>query len=244
MQAEPADQQKLLELHAEDTHLAQIAAKRRTLPEADIVAELERQLAESKQAQRDHLSRVDELKAELARAESDVALVEARIHKDADRLVHVTSPKDAQGLEHELATLRERLGVLEEVELGVMEQLEAAESELSGVNQAATELQSRLDQAVVERDQALTALDEDRRATHTRRDEVAASIPEELLALYERQRERYGVGASLLQRGISSASGVKLTESDLNTVRQADPREVLLCPDSNAILVRTAESGI
>jgi len=37
---------------------------------------------------------------------------------------------------------------------------------------------------------------------------------------------------------------VTLTGSDLEMVRRAAPDEVILCPDSNAILVRTAESGL
>ena len=69
-------------------------------------------------------------------------------------------------------------------------------------------------------------------------------MPAELLALYEKQRERYGVGASHLRGGVSSASGVALNATDLGAVRAAAPDDVLLCPDSSAILVRTAESGI
>ncbi len=44
--------------------------------------------------------------------------------------------------------------------------------------------------------------------------------------------------------GVSSASGVKLTESDIHNIRQTPADAVILCPDSNAILVRTAESGL
>jgi predicted nucleic acid-binding Zn-ribbon protein len=69
-------------------------------------------------------------------------------------------------------------------------------------------------------------------------------VPAELLALYEKQRARYGVGASLLRGGVSSASGVALNSSDMTMVRAAAPDVVLLCPDSNAILVRTNESGL
>jgi predicted nucleic acid-binding Zn-ribbon protein len=69
-------------------------------------------------------------------------------------------------------------------------------------------------------------------------------LPEELIALYERQRDRYGFGASLLRGGVSSASGLKLNENDMADVRAAAPDDVLLCPDSNAILVRTNESGL
>ncbi|TPX03483.1 hypothetical protein FJ656_16930 [Schumannella luteola] len=69
-------------------------------------------------------------------------------------------------------------------------------------------------------------------------------MPTDLLELYEKQRARYGVGASHLRAGVSSASGVALNATDLNVVRAAAPDDVLLCPDSSAVLVRTAESGL
>ena len=76
------------------------------------------------------------------------------------------------------------------------------------------------------------------------RQAIVGGLPDDVYALYERQRERYGVGASHLRGGVSSASGVALTESDLQDIRRASPDEVILCPDSNAILVRTPESGL
>jgi len=244
MKAEPADQAKLLELQELDNHLAQVTKKANTLPEATALDELTRQLSAAKEAQREALAVVDEITAEMKRAESDVELVEARIAKDTERLDQSTSAKDAQGLEHELQSLRERLGALEEVELAVMERLEQAEKELSGAEQAVTELSSQVDEATAALKSAKAALEQDYQETTAKRSELVDAILADLVALYERQRERYGFGASHLRRGISSASGVALTESDLATVRAAAPDDVVLCPDSNAILVRTGESGL
>ena len=244
MKAEPADQAKLMELQELDNHLAQVTKKANTLPEATVLDELTTQLSAAKEAQREALAVVDEITAEMKRAESDVELVEARIAKDTERLDQSTSAKDAQGLEHELQSLRERLGALEEVELAVMERLEQAEKELSGAEQAATELSSRVDEATAALKSAKASLEQDYQETTAKRGELVDAIPADLVALYERQRERYGFGASHLRRGISSASGVALTESDLATVRAAAPDDVVLCPDSNAILVRTGESGL
>jgi predicted nucleic acid-binding Zn-ribbon protein len=75
----------------------------------------------------------ESIHAELKRAESDVELVEGRITKDSERLVHTASAKDAQGLEHELETLRRRRSDLEDIELAIMERLEEAEAVLSGL---------------------------------------------------------------------------------------------------------------
>jgi len=244
MKAEPADQAKLLELQELDNHLAQVTKKANTLPEATTLEELTGQLTAAKEAQREALALVDDITAEMKRAESDVELVEARIQKDTERLDQSTSAKDAQGLEHELQSLRERLSALEEVELAVMERLEHAEKELSGAEQAATELVSQVEDATTALQSAKSALEQDYQETTAKRTDLVNAIPQELVALYERQRERYGFGASHLRRGISSASGVALTESDLATVRAAAADDVVLCPDSNAILVRTGESGL
>ena len=110
-------------------------------------------------------------------------------------------------------------------------------AELATADQALTEARAQY----AAQSAALEAETATQRAT---RESIVAVLPDDLYALYERQRERYGVGASHLRAGVSSASGVALTESDLQDLRKAAPDSVILCPDSNAILVRTAESGL
>jgi predicted nucleic acid-binding Zn-ribbon protein len=75
------------------------------------------------------------------------------------------------------------------------------------------------------------------------RNDIANGLPAELMALYEKQRERYGIGAGLLVNGVSVATGIRLSESDLDTIRHAESDDVLLCPDSNCILVRPMNDG-
>ena len=242
MKADPAVQAKLLELAELDMSLTRNVQTEKSLPETQQVSSLEAELAASRQLMRQALADVDELRAELARAESDVQLVEARMARDSERLDASASVKDVQGLQHELESLRERLGVLEEVELEVMERVEGAEKALQEAESTTARLEKELDEATRQRDRAQADVLAERRELESARSALASGLPSELLALYERQRERYGVGASLLRAGISSASGVKLTESDLQQVRNAAADDVLLCPDSNAILVRTNES--
>jgi predicted nucleic acid-binding Zn-ribbon protein len=71
---------------------------------------------------------------------------------------------------------------------------------------------------------------------------VASALPEELVALYDKQRARYGVGAARLVGGVSLASNMKLSPSDLADVRSAADDDVVLCPDSGAILIRDENS--
>jgi predicted nucleic acid-binding Zn-ribbon protein len=125
-----------------------------------------------------------------------------------------------------------------------METVEERESELAATRAAMEALDGRIAEATAARDAATGAIDQERQHVAANRATIAAKVPAELLALYEKQRERYGVGASHLQGGVTSASGVKLNANDMSAVRAASPDDVILCPDSNAILVRTAESGL
>jgi predicted nucleic acid-binding Zn-ribbon protein len=244
LKASPDDQAHLLELQAIDTKLQQLDHRAKNLPELAILAGL----ASDAEALRIELSQasgaLEDARIELGRVEADVAVVEARVAKDSQRLQASTSVKDVAGLESELAGLTKRQYDLEEIELGVMEKVESLESAVAALTERRTELETKIAAVGAERDIALEAVTGERNHAAANRSTIVAKLPADLVALYERQRDRYGFGASLLQGGVSRASGVKLNENDMATIRSAAPDDVLLCPDSSAILVRTAESGI
>lgn len=244
LKASQDDQAKLLELQALDTRLQQLNHRATHLPElatlVDLTADAER-LARQRGTES---GTVEDARVELTRIESDVAIVEARITRDSARLQASSSVKDVAGLESELAGLRRRLGELEEIELAVMEKLEELENGARITAAEHSDVLARIATVEGERDASLTAVDGERRLAAANRATIAGSLQDELVALYERQRARYGAGASLLRGGVSSASGVKLLENEMAIVRAAAPDDVLICPDSQAILVRTSESGL
>jgi predicted nucleic acid-binding Zn-ribbon protein len=244
LKASPTDQVKLLELQELDTRINQLDYRAKVLPEVSALASLDGETSSLRVELLGATGALEDAQLELRRIESDVAVVEARITRDTGRLQSSTSVKDVAGLESELTGLTRRQLDLEEIELEVMERID-------GLEAAARELRSRYDELLErvrvvtgERDAALHAVSTERADAVERRSGIAAALPEDLLALYERQRSRYGTGASLLRGGVSGASGVKLHENDMQAIRAAAPDDVILCPDSNAILVRTAESGI
>lgn len=244
LKASPDDQSHLLELQAIDTRLQQLEYRARTLPEVSALAGLS---AEADALRVELLSAsgaVEDAQLELSRIEGDVSVVEARITRDSARLQASSSVKDVAGLESELAGLRKRQLDLEEIELTVMERQESLEAAAAELHAKNDEIQARMMEHTAERDVALATITNERAHADANRSTIAGKLPEELLALYERQRQRYGTGASLLRGGVSSASGVKLNENDMASIRAAAPDDVVLCPDSNAILVRTSESGL
>jgi predicted nucleic acid-binding Zn-ribbon protein len=244
LKADPADQALLLDLQALDTRLQQLGHRISTLPESAALTALTAERDAVQRTVAERLGEWEDAQAELKRTEADVAVVEARIARDAERLQGSSSVKDVAALEQELAALAKRKSDLEDIELAVMEVNEEKERALTDSRGALADLDDRIAEATTARDAALGGIDTERQTAEAERAAVAARIPAELLDLYEKQRSRYGVGASLLQGGVSLAAGVALNASDMAAVRAASAYDVLLCPESNAILVRTGESGL
>ena len=242
--APPETQALLLDLQQFDTRLNQLDHRAKSLPELAELTQLAKQADEVRRTLNEQSGALDDVNAELKRTESDVEVVEARIKRDAERLQASSSVKDVAGLEHEIAALQKRLNDLEEIELVVMERVEEQQAAVNQTRAEFEALRARIADVEASRDAALATITAEREAAADDRRVLQTRVPNDLLALYEKQRARYGWGASLLQGGVSSASGVKLNESDMAVVRAATPDTVLLCPDSNAILVRTGESGI
>lgn len=244
LKASPEVQAVLLDLQAIDTKLAQLNHRATSLPELATIATLSADAEQARLAGVADSGALEDAGLELKRIESDVEIVEARIARDTGRLESTSSVKEVAGLEAELASLRKRRSDLEDIELAVMERIEELEAAARTTTARHDEILAALADATAARDAALVTIDQDRGHATTDRAVIVTTLPDDLLVLYERQRARYGSGASLLRGGVSSASGVRLNENDMAAIRSAAPDDVVLCPDSNAILVRTNESGI
>jgi len=244
MKASPSDQQRLLELQALDSRFAQLARRERELPERAVVEALDADRTRIRSDLASLRGTLEDAQAELRRVESDVDSVTARAAREQERSLAATDAKQAQALERELESLRRRQSDLEDIELVVMEKVEEHQAAVNAVQAELEELEQRRADAEHAVGVALAGIAADRDATSASRADLAASLPEDLVALYEKQRARYGVGASLLRRRVSEAAGVELTADELQAVRAAAPDDVVLCPSSSAILVRTAESGL
>ena len=244
MKARPEDQMILLTLQAHDTHITQLQHQRSHIAEQAELEALDVELREFSQKLLAAHTALEEANLELHRLEDDVAVVDQRIAKDREREEHSSSVKDVQALEAELKTLAARKDALEDAELAIMEKVELAQQGVDAITAERDVLQKRraeVHAVVAAKGGTIVSELESEQAA---RAAVAATVPTDLLDLYEKQRSRYGIGAALLTRRISGGSGVELTSTDLDAIRQAAPDDVVLCPDSSCILIRTSESGL
>jgi len=244
LKASPDDQKILLDLQALDTKLTQLDHRVKQLPQLAAIAALTKSIELLRLEELEKRGAREDVQLELSRLESDVKVVEARIARDTERARTSTSAKDAQAFEHELGSLRKRQFDLEEIEISVMERLEERDAELASVSEKMANLRAEKAELEAARDAELSTISNERNHAAANRSTIASKVPTELLALYEKQRSRYGTGASLLRGGVSSASGVKLLENEMKAIRAAAPDEIVICPSSDAILVRTKESGL
>jgi predicted nucleic acid-binding Zn-ribbon protein len=244
MKAPAVEQLALLDVQAIDTRIGQISHALRTLPQDKSLAELDQELHNARALVASVRGEREDAQIEIDRIESDVQVVRSRIDRDRQRLTTSSSTKDIQGLEHELESLLGRASNLEDIELTVMAKLEDINARLETA--AATLATHNTTQATLlaERDVVRDGLRRELKAAEQKRLTVTSGVGAELLALYDRQRERYGIGAALLTRGISGGSHVALDKSALAKIAAASADEVVLCPDSSCILIRTEESGL
>ncbi len=244
MKASPAEQNELLRLQTADTRLNQLRHAESNLPQTAELAALAPEVDSIRGRWIARTGELEDARTELKRVESDVELVEARITRDSARLQQTSSIKDVQALEAELTSLRKRRSDLEEIELTVMERIEELETTVNDVEEERSVLNGRVEALESARAGELEKIEVQKTALAKDRAAIAGAIPADLVDLYEKQRARYGIGAALLVRGVSMGSNVKLTESDLAVIRRAAPDDVILCPDSSAILIRNEESGL
>jgi predicted nucleic acid-binding Zn-ribbon protein len=246
VKADPFVQLRLLDLQALDTTLAQLAHRRRTLPELATIAGCDQRAADVRSRLVDAETSLADLAGEQRRLEADVDTVRQRAEKDQQRMAAAGVPaKEIAGLQHEVSSLARRQGVLEDELLEVMETREAAEAQ---VGQLGAELQAILAEradAETARDTAWAECDASTTQRRAGRDELAGGLPADLLALYDKVREANGgIGAAMLRQRRCEGCRLELSGSELSAVRAAKPEDVLRCDNCRRILVRTAESGL
>ncbi|WP_460518887.1 zinc ribbon domain-containing protein [Humibacter antri] len=238
MKADPRNQRELLRVQELDTSIAQATRSIANPSQLKLLAELEPQAAEVRSRRLGVTGELEDARKELSRLESDVTVVEARMTRDSERVQHTASVKDVAALEAELQSLRKRRSDLEDIELAIMERIETLEGQLAAIDVGGAEIETKVSQLESERVAEVEAMDRKRADAAADRTAIVSGLPAELVALYEKQRDRYGVGAARLVGGVSLASNMKLSPSDLADVRSAADDEVVLCPDSGAILIR------
>ncbi|BAL86548.1 hypothetical protein AMIS_13280 [Actinoplanes missouriensis 431] len=244
MKAAPEAQRRLLDLQAVDTALAQLAHRRKSLPELAEIDAVAREISALEDERVRAQVVVDDLDRDISRLEKDIEQVRLRKDKDQKRLDAGGSLREVEGLQHELATLNRRQSELEDAELELMEQRETAEATLTEVQGRISAAVARRSEAERKRDETYQEITKEQEFKTAARVPLAADLPADLVTLYDKIRTESGLGAALFRAGRCGGCRIELYGADLNRVKSAPADEVVRCEECRRIMVRTSESGL
>jgi hypothetical protein len=245
MKVDPFLQERLLDLPVVDQRLAQLAKERASSPLRARVSETAAAAVRAEEDLVETRTRISDLEREITRSELDVETVRTRIVRDQQALdAGTVSAKQLQDLQHELESLARRQAELEDVELELMERMEQMGTGLAAAQEGMERTRREAQQAAADWDRRQEEIAAQTADLEQRRGQVMAELPDELVALYEKVRQRSGQGAGLLRHGRCGSCQLQLSSTDLDRVRAAAVDDVVRCEECGAIMVRTPESGL
>ena len=231
----------LLAVQEHDTRTDQLNHRIETLPLRAELAQLEVDV----RAVDDQLGvtqrRRDELGRSQQRLEDEIASLSERANQAEKQLYSgsVTNPRELQALQDDVASIRRRIGQLEDDELEIMELVEPVDAEraqLTGERERLDAEGARLRAALGEAESELVA---ELAAVQAERDAAAAEVPDELWPEYDKLRARFGgVGIARLVGSTCQGCHLALPAVEVDRIRKLPLDEAVHCEECGRLLVR------
>ena len=201
--------------------LTRLGESRALLEARDGLSASERYLGELKKKQQDAEWEVEDVAGKLSSAQE--SLYSGRI----------TSPKELSSLQHEVESFKKKRDSLEDKALEIMEQVEAATSELADLRQQLGEVeknwrqqQQRLTGGIEELKISLSKLGKQRQQALT-------GIDAETADCYAKLRQKKGQAVSRVEQGICRGCGISLSTAELQRVKGD---RIIMCNSCGRIL--------
>ncbi len=240
LKLDPFVQRRLLDLAAADQVIEGAQHRRRTLPELTVIADATEKATTISRDVVMAETEVNDLIRAMNKLDKEIDQVRARAQRDADRLASGSAgAKELENLQHEIESLKRRQGVLEDEELELMEQREAAEAKLATVKGALDEINGTISGACTVRDRVFSDIDAQIAGQVAQRADVVTSLPADVLALYTRIHSTGQVAAAQLAGARCGACRIEIDRTALSEIRSAPVDEVVRCSECGAILIRS-----
>lgn len=227
----------LLALLAVDLEITKSKNDSDQIAKSTELSELRNRLIEAASEFTNVLSKVETIRTEIEKVASDLNLVETRIAKDQTQLLQTSSPKDAQGIQSELATLARRKDELEDAELNLMDELEQVQLDLEKKQLVRDDLDTQVREAVEVQEKALQKIASGLVLLKEKRAQLASRLAPELFEAYERKARR-SVPVGLLQGRECTACRMTLGATSLEAISATPQDQLIECPECQAILIR------
>ena len=231
----------LLGVQEHDTKLAQLLHRRTHLEQRAELAAVQGELAGLERDLIEPAAARQRFEAGQTKIEDELKTVTAKIGT-AERTLYsgsVSSPRELQSLETDIASLKRRRSELEDHELEMMIEREPVDATLADAADRIDALEARraaLIEAIAVEERAIDA---DAALTTAQRTALVANVTADLLTRYDRARtQNRGVGIARLEHGTCGACHLKLAAVDLDRIRQQPADAIVQCDDCGAVLLR------
>jgi uncharacterized protein len=231
----------LLTVQEHDTRTDQLNHRIETLPLRSDLAQLEDDVRAVDGQLADAQRRRDELGRSQQRLEDEIASLTERANQAEKQLYSgsVTNPRELQALQDDVASIRRRIGQLEDDELEIMELVEPVDAEraqLTGERERLDAEGARLRTALGAAESELAA---ELAVVQAERDTAAADVPDELWPEYDKLRARLGgVGIARLVGSTCQGCHLALPAVEVDRIRKLPPDEAVHCEECGRLLVR------
>jgi uncharacterized protein len=237
---DPAVLNALLSVQEHDTAITALRHRRSHLLESAQKTAAE-QRGVSLLAQRNDVeAQLSSVTARQEALEHTIAELDAKI-ADLDHRLYggtVTSPKELQALEADIASVRAHRSTQEDLELEILVDREPLDAQRATVERDLATLGDEISTLIAAIEGLQAEIDTEIEGHGTARAEAAATVDAALLGTYESVRARNnGIGIARLEHGTCMACRLKLPAVELDRLRRAGSGDVARCPECSAILV-------
>jgi uncharacterized protein len=228
----------LVELQAADTATDQLNHRSATLPELGVARQARADLLAWERRSHELRERLDVLTTEIETAEHESEDIDRHRTRLEAQLRTVIAPREAEALQHEIATLEQRRSEIDDRELAALEEQAALDDTLVTLAANESSLREQVESAdaglaVAQADIAaeLAALDQ-------RRTQLRAELDPGLLSRYDRLRSQLGVAVARLVGARCEGCHLDMSPAELDAVKRSPADELAECPQCNRMLVR------
>jgi predicted nucleic acid-binding Zn-ribbon protein len=220
-----------------DTHIGQIQAR---LDAIRLILENSEELVAANQVVTSTETAHQTAAHKLRQAEAEVQAQQIKIAQSESSLYGggIRNPKELQDLQNEIASLKKHLATLEDRQLEAMLAAENAESTAKQGRAAADVVRGRLASQGQDLGTEQAALQKDLARLNTEREAAAMALDTEVLAAYNRLREKCrGVAVTTLMDGSCAACGTTLTPAQQQSAHNTT--QITYCPTCGRVLYAT-----
>jgi len=232
--------EQLLSVQEHDTTLEQLRHRRDHLPERAALAVIDTRQTDIRGRRAEVDAQRSDLVREQRRYEDEISALEAKV-TEVDRQLYggsVTSPRELQALQDEIASLRRRADDLETSLLEVLTALEPIDDTIEALDSESAGLAEEHAAVTAQLAAAEVAVDDEIAVAERERNESADAVPAERIAEYESLRSRLGgIAISRLVGSSCGACHLSLSAVDIDRLRKLPADEPGSCEECGRMLV-------